>query len=439
MKKELLLFCSSNYFNINENLIKNRYNLFDEVKLLNENDLDNYIKKIVNDIITKYDKKGYGYWIWKSYIILQELNVLNDDDILVFLDIHCIDDNLKNKFDDIINKLQHQPVIIGKLGYNDLIYTTSKLRKHVEKYLNYKFTDDQLNNIQYEGGLIFVRNCQQSRTFIEQWFNIMLSGIEYITNIYNDDAENHHTFIENRHDQSVVSLLYKYYNFKTPVYLDWNFMNIKNDTKKVMKIPFDKVYVISYVKNNERQEIVKNYFNNVWNIEFEFIYGIDANSLINIINYDNIKFVTENTHDLFKYRIGYVSSTIAHYTAVQHAYEHNYNSCLIIEDDAIFTNDLDYIQYCFDNIPQDADSCRFGLTWRDQGVIDKLNDFWILDEDYVGGQCYSLNNRETMLTFMYRMSIDFMEADDMRLLKNKNVYQLKTLICNDINSSLKIK
>lgn len=227
MKKELLLFLTSNYpiERVNKKLLDNNYNLFDEIKLLNEYDLDEYISNIINSLIEKHGNKGYGFWIWKSYLIMNELNKLNDNDILVHLDMHCIDNNLKNKFDDIIDKLNYQPVIIGTAGFNDYMYTSTKLRNQIETYLNYKFTEEQLNYTQYEGGLIFIRNCEESRKFVKQWFDIMISNLEYITDIYNTDNDNHYSFVENRHDQSVVSLLYKFYNYITPDYLNWDFMN----------------------------------------------------------------------------------------------------------------------------------------------------------------------------------------------------------------------
>ena len=228
MKKELLLFLTSNYplERVNKKLLDNNYNLFDEIKLLNEYDLDEYISNIIKSLIEKHGNKGYGFWIWKSYILMNELNKLNENDILVHLDMHCIDNNLKDKFDDIINILQNQSIIIGIAGFNDLIYTSTKLRKHIENYLNYKFSHKQLNSIQYEGGIIFIRNCQESRKFVKQWFDIMISNLDCITDIYNNDKLNHKTFIENRHDQSVVSLLYKFYKYNTPDYLNWKFMNI---------------------------------------------------------------------------------------------------------------------------------------------------------------------------------------------------------------------
>ena len=55
--KELLLFLTSNYpiERVNKELLENKYNLFDNVKLLNENDLDSNITKIINFIKFNYD------------------------------------------------------------------------------------------------------------------------------------------------------------------------------------------------------------------------------------------------------------------------------------------------------------------------------------------------------------------------------------------------
>jgi hypothetical protein len=53
----------------------------------------------------------------------------------------------------------------------------------------------------------------------------MLSGLDYVSDMYNDDTLNHETFIENRHDQSVISLLYKYNKLKLIGYLSWDNFN----------------------------------------------------------------------------------------------------------------------------------------------------------------------------------------------------------------------
>ena len=230
--KELLLFLTSNYSieRVNKDIIENKYNLFDEVKLLNENDLDDYIRPIVVSNIEKYKnekfpKRGYGYWIWKPYIILQELNKLNEGDILVHLDIHCHLNVIKDKFNIIMDDLSEQSILLGNVGFNDYMYTTTKLRHYIEDKLNYKFSEEQLNNVQFESGIQFIKNDSTSRKFIKTWFDLMLDGMDYVSDMYNNDNENHETFVENRHDQSVISLLYKYYNYKYIDYLNWDNLN----------------------------------------------------------------------------------------------------------------------------------------------------------------------------------------------------------------------
>ena len=36
-------------------------------------------------MITK-NPRGYGYWLWKSYIIKKTIEKMSDDDILLYLD-----------------------------------------------------------------------------------------------------------------------------------------------------------------------------------------------------------------------------------------------------------------------------------------------------------------------------------------------------------------
>jgi hypothetical protein len=53
----------------------------------------------------------------------------------------------------------------------------------------------------------------------------MVNNIKEITHDYDQDDDNHETFIQNRNDQSVISLLYKYYNYKTPDWLTWQYLH----------------------------------------------------------------------------------------------------------------------------------------------------------------------------------------------------------------------
>ena len=222
-----ILFKTSNHpkFRTNYDLL-NYTDIFDDIKLLTENDLDDYISNIINNILKKYSTlRGYGYWIWKPYLILQELNKLNDGDILFYSNIHADFSNVKNMFNNIFEDIQktNKPVFLGNSGCLEYQWTTNKLIKYIENSLNYTFTYNDLHNGQYGAGTICILKNEFSINFIKTWFNLMINGIEYITDIHNNDDDNDPEFIENRHDQSVISLLYKYY--KLP---ENNYINIIN-------------------------------------------------------------------------------------------------------------------------------------------------------------------------------------------------------------------
>ena len=61
---------------------------FDAIHTYTEHDLEPWYRRQYADRFRRY-KRGYGYWIWKSHIIKNELDSLKPDDILVYLDAGC--------------------------------------------------------------------------------------------------------------------------------------------------------------------------------------------------------------------------------------------------------------------------------------------------------------------------------------------------------------
>lgn len=235
------LSTNSDYSRVNDNFFNGKYNhLFDNINILNENNLDDYIKSVIYDIFKKYNncsvfpKRGYGYWIWKPYLIMKELEQINNNDILVHLDMHCYLENVENQFNNIVKKLNEldKPLLIGWCGdeYNDLTMTSKPLRNYIESQLNYKFSNEDLLKRQVEAGIIFLRKNDFIVNLIKQWFELMLNGMNYVSDMYNDKQYNHPEFSgNNRHDQSVLSLLCKYYNIDSYEPFDWGTFNTYND------------------------------------------------------------------------------------------------------------------------------------------------------------------------------------------------------------------
>jgi hypothetical protein len=211
--KKFITFAANgaNYIEAANRLIDQAYSLdyFDEIYLYTINDLitDNQFWGIHSEFISK-NNRGYGYWLWKPYIIKKTFESLSDGDILLYLDAGCeIDKDEKQYLIDLIENLEtnkNNELIIGTIGCGvvknwckmDLI-----LKLNVHKYLDTN---------QYQAGANLYKINQITRRFINEWYEICCDYhmIDDSLSI-NKELE---SFIEHRHDQSVFSLLSKKYN-----------------------------------------------------------------------------------------------------------------------------------------------------------------------------------------------------------------------------------
>ena len=191
---------------------------------------------------------------------------------------------------------------------------------------------------------------------------------------------------------------------------------------------YDKVYIISYVKNIDKQEHIKQTLNNLSINNFEFIYGIDVylSNLCEIKIYDNDidhSFVI-NDNIPNSYVSHAISCGIAHFTALQHAYYSNLNNCLIIEDDVLLYKDLNYVNNTLSNAPEDADVIQYGYIIFDKTYkFKRKEELFFKDIWSAGTQCYGIMNRIALKKIIDNYLDTFYESDNMMLYKNLIVYK----------------
>jgi len=181
-------------------------NVFNHMKLYTDQDLknDNYFwKKHSNFIET--NPRGYGYWLWKPYIIKQTMDKMKNGDILLYLDCGC-ELNIKKK-----EMIEH---FLGMIKNEHIIGTRVCIEKQYNKMdliekLN-MYDDKYLNTPQHQAGALLFLVCDKTRNLVKQWYEL---GSDY-HNI--DDGpsirKNLDCFREHRHDQSIFSLLTKKYD-----------------------------------------------------------------------------------------------------------------------------------------------------------------------------------------------------------------------------------
>lgn len=198
-----------------------------------------------------------------------------------------------------------------------------------------------------------------------------------------------------------------------------------------MNIPFDKIYVISFVKNINRRNLIRKQFDILNISNYEFIYGIDIYSLKDLL-YDSNKHSIYGT-DCIDYNIHGISCGLAHFTALQHAQLNNYNKILICEDDILFINDLEYIKQMLNQYPKDADIVKFNST-----LFSNINDFQneVIEKYYMkgwigsGATCYGIYNKQTINKMIDAYIYKSIIADSYEIIDpNYNLYSLVKMIC----------
>jgi hypothetical protein len=173
------------------------------------------------------NKRGFGYWLWKPYLILKTLNQMKDNDILIYLDIGCeIDIRKKSKILELIKKVDDD-LIIGSFTHNDKDWTKFDLVERLE------IKDHSLLiTPQHQASCIMIKKCQQTLDLVKEWYEISYENNYH----YIDDSKsikpNLIGFKEHRHDQSIFSLLTKKHNIYSKLTIEEVINIYRNRTGK---------------------------------------------------------------------------------------------------------------------------------------------------------------------------------------------------------------
>jgi hypothetical protein len=184
-------------------------NWFDTVNTVTDLDLKNQKKHaafyVQHGKFLEENKRGYGYWLWKPYLIKKQLEAMEENDILVYADARCT-----------LNVYGHSRLIqyfdlVNKSPFGILSFQTEYLEKTYTKMdlLAYLKAQDFLASGQLNCTLCIIRKCAHSVKLVNKWYETCC-----IYDLINDRPSrlpNDATFKDHRHDQSVWSLLRKKY------------------------------------------------------------------------------------------------------------------------------------------------------------------------------------------------------------------------------------
>jgi hypothetical protein len=152
----------------------------------------------------------FGYGIWKPYLVMKELEGLNDGDILFYADPGCDFDldceNPKEEFEKIVANLKDHKFIASTS--NSLIITDRNMTKmDAVKYMDMEDHPGYLTE-QIQATTFVLEKCERTSKFVKEWYELCSHY-----HLINDDESvvpnNPTDYNDHRHEQSVMSLLLK--------------------------------------------------------------------------------------------------------------------------------------------------------------------------------------------------------------------------------------
>lgn len=217
---------SGSEFRLNGNkLVKNAKKIgFDVAKNLSEKDIKN--KKIIKQLNynLKLGNRGYGFMMWKPYIILDFLNKNNieyliyhdagrsiyNDYSLTFFPKKIIEYIKINKLDFFLGNLIPQYGPMSKWTKRDCFLIMNADKKQI------------YSKPQIQSSWSVWKNTENSKFFLKLWLKYSLN-YRCIANIDNElKKKNYPNFKAHRNDQSIYSILFYKLKYTKKYYFDFS-------------------------------------------------------------------------------------------------------------------------------------------------------------------------------------------------------------------------
>ena len=195
-------------------------NYYDKIIIKNPQNISLDNKNKINFFLRKGKKRGYAYWYWKPLLLLEILTNINSNDIIHYLDIGFhIKKNKNNRLNEYLDFIKSETNWILPFQYFPLnsknIENISFPEREEYKYSKadlidyFNLRNDKIiNTAQFSAGNFFIKKNPLAIKFVKEWLSVFENRFDLVDDT-SSQIKNHPDFIENRHDQSVFSLLCK--------------------------------------------------------------------------------------------------------------------------------------------------------------------------------------------------------------------------------------
>jgi hypothetical protein len=183
-------------------------NVFNHIYIYNENelkDLTEFWEKNKDFVLS--NARGYGYWIWKPFLVKYTLSLMDENDILVYADAGCQLNPLGiDKFRDYINIVNNSTS--GILSFQ---LQSEHLEKRWTKMdlFNHLKCHNLADTNQLIATSFLIKKNDKNIKIVNEWYDLCCNY--HLVDDSPSISKNYEIFVEHRHDQSIFSLLRKIY------------------------------------------------------------------------------------------------------------------------------------------------------------------------------------------------------------------------------------
>ena len=184
-----------------------RSGFFNEVVTYTEFELSKEFRKRFKNHLNIFTR-GYGYWIWKAAIIIDELNKCKENDFLVYADAgFIINAKGEKKFFEYLNRINASEFKIGAVELEKDKLEKFFTKKAVFEYLRVSHDTEITNTPQIQAGLILIQKNNNTVEFFKEIMHLYLDRIDLVGDELSEQECD--GFIAHRHDQSIFSVKLK--------------------------------------------------------------------------------------------------------------------------------------------------------------------------------------------------------------------------------------
>lgn len=151
------------------------------------------------------NKRGFGYWIWKCYLIKKVMEKLDDGDIAFYTDCGCELNiqGFKRLIEYIDLVIEHDTLAMKMGGIAEKRHTKMDLALALQS------PKEHMDDAQIESGIIFMKKTQKNMDILDEIIKLYEQDNYHLVDDSPSVAQNDESYQEHRHDQSILSLVFK--------------------------------------------------------------------------------------------------------------------------------------------------------------------------------------------------------------------------------------